>query len=809
LETARAAHDSRGQARLLEQLGTTAGLIGEPGEATGYLAEALRLTRQIGDQQTEERVISKLAENAKAAKNLPATIAAYRELLARAKASGDKQAQALDSGILGKVLREAGQPEAAIPLLRDAASLFGAGGQRREAGISFFHLGKALASRERYLEAADAYKRAAAIGGEVGEASFETDALHSLGNTKYYLGDYAGAADTLEQALRLARRSGEREAEALILMSLGNVRHFQDDQKKAIEYWEQTLSIARALADKGLQGKTLGNLALAHTHLREFDKAKAYYWEDIAIARERGDRHVEAQALGNLATLQMSIDAWTDAIPLLEQSAKLASEVGYRRGEAIALGNLGRSQLHNGQAGAAVDTLRGAVARFEELRENSKGEDASSISLLDAQQGAYRALQAALVADNKPEAALEASERGRGRALADLLAGRAAPAVTPAPLPIEKIRAVAHSLRATLVEYSIIENPDDTGGGAIYIWVVHPNGRVIFRRTGITSHGTSLEANLGGIAGDLRATLGALGLGKVPPTRPGIAGRDEMLALFYKLVVAPIADVLPSTADEPVVIIPQGPLFLLPFAALRDPDGKPLVQSYSLLMAPSIQTLALVKRQAVDDAGDSAVVVGNPAFSAIKLDRGSDAVLLPQLPGAEAESTAVGALLGAKPLTGRDATKLAVLQEIAAARYVHLATHGILDYVGGQGLPGALALAASASDDGLLTTPEIMQLRLRANLVVLSACNTGAGKISSDGVIGLARAFLVAGARSVVVSLWNAPDQPTRDLMVAFYRKLPHAPGKAQALRLAMLETSKLHPNPLDWAGFILLGENE
>jgi tetratricopeptide (TPR) repeat protein len=128
LETARAAHDSKGQVRLLEQLGTTAGLIGDPGEATGYLAEALRLTRQIGDQKAEERVISKLAENAKAAKNFPATIAAYRELLARAKASGDKQAQALNSGVLGKALREAGQPEAAIPLLRDAASLFGAGG---------------------------------------------------------------------------------------------------------------------------------------------------------------------------------------------------------------------------------------------------------------------------------------------------------------------------------------------------------------------------------------------------------------------------------------------------------------------------------------------------------------------------------------------------------------------------------------------------------------------------------------------------------------------------------------------------------
>jgi CHAT domain-containing protein len=123
-------------------------------------------------------------------------------------------------------------------------------------------------------------------------------------------------------------------------------------------------------------------------------------------------------------------------------------------------------------------------------------------------------------------------------------------------------------------------------------------------------------------------------------------------------------------------------------------------------------------------------------------------------------------------------------------------------------MPGAVVLGGEANDS-LLTTADITEMRLRAALVVLSACDTGEGRISGDGVVGLARAFLAAGADSVLVSLWSVPDQPTSELMVAFYRALARAPGKAQALRQAMLETRARYPNPLAWSGFIMMGINQ
>jgi CHAT domain-containing protein len=151
------------------------------------------------------------------------------------------------------------------------------------------------------------------------------------------------------------------------------------------------------------------------------------------------------------------------------------------------------------------------------------------------------------------------------------------------------------------------------------------------------------------------------------------------------------------------------------------------------------------------------------------------------------------------------------------ANIIHLATHGILDDL--RGLGSAIALAPDPNQpsednlgraNGLLTAEEILDMKLNAELVVLSACDTGRGKITGDGVIGLSRSFISAGVPSIIVSLWSVPDAPTAELMTDFYKNWKtHKLDKAQALRQAMLSTLKTHPNPRDWAAFTLIGEAE
>ena len=126
-----------------------------------------------------------------------------------------------------------------------------------------------------------------------------------------------------------------------------------------------------------------------------------------------------------------------------------------------------------------------------------------------------------------------------------------------------------------------------------------------------------------------------------------------------------------------------------------------------------------------------------------------------------------------------------------------------------MGVPGAIALASFSNDNGLLTSSEILDMKLNAELVVLSACDTGRGTITGDGVIGLSRSLITAGVPSIVVSLWAVPDAPTASLMREFYQNLRQDVDKAQALRRAMLTSLKQHPNPKDWAAFTLVGESQ
>jgi CHAT domain-containing protein len=288
--------------------------------------------------------------------------------------------------------------------------------------------------------------------------------------------------------------------------------------------------------------------------------------------------------------------------------------------------------------------------------------------------------------------------------------------------------------------------------------------------------------------------------------KPVAKGSATELQMLHRLLIEPIATLLPANPSERVIFIPQGSLFLVPFAALKSPNGKYLIEQHTLLTSPSIQVLDLTRQQKLTrQKVTNRLIVGNPTMPSLSLSPGEAPEQLAELPGAEAEARAIAQFLQAPVLTGDRATKATVKQQMSTAQVIHLATHGLLDDQ--RGIGSAIALAPSGDDNGLLTAEEILDLKLNADLVVLSACDTGRGKITGDGVIGLSRSLISAGAPSVIVSLWAVPDGPTAALMTQFYQNLQTNPDKAQALRQAMLTTMQQHPNPRDWAAFTLIGE--
>lgn len=337
---------------------------------------------------------------------------------------------------------------------------------------------------------------------------------------------------------------------------------------------------------------------------------------------------------------------------------------------------------------------------------------------------------------------------------------------------------------------------------------------------------------------------------------------DDCLERMHKLLIQPISDLLPQKPDEQVIFIPHGELFRVPFAALKDKDGKYLIEKHTLRTSYSIQILKQIRQQAQKKSFTTtteALVVGNPIMPKVAFNLNSPAEQIDSLPATEKEAKAVAQLLGTNPLIGKQATESTVVNKISDAKLIHLATHGFLnvrkvrhlscDIIfpdpgdGGEAPPNSfkeyaftpkegsesysvydqllcyklsdvenpgvdvLTFTSSKQDDGLLNEIEIYKLNLNAKLVVLSACDTGLGEITSDGVVGLARPFIARGVPSVVVSLWQVPDAPTSELMVDFYNNLKSNPDKAQALRQAMLTTMKKHPDPFNWAAFTLVGE--
>jgi CHAT domain-containing protein len=567
-----------------------------------------------------------------------------------------------------------------------------------------------------------------------------------------------------------------------------------------------------------LPANALGNLGVAYGSLGNYAKVIEYLQQTLAIAREIKDRQGEGAALGNLGNAYRYLGNYAKAIEYLQQSLAIARELKDRQGEGMALHNLGATFLKAGNPTESEKMLIDAIQVWESMRQMLGSNDANKVSIFEGQAYTYRTLQQVRVAQNNPNGALEISERGRARAFVDLLterlsSGSTNPAINTSPNQ-EQIRQIAKAQNATLVQYSIVYDTfqiqDQQVGqeSALYIWVIQPTGEIAFREVDLKPLWQKHKASLADLIIGNQEFLNVRSRSSLGSTQP-----QPDLPILHQLLIDPIASLLPKDPNAHVIFIPQASLFQVTFPALQDANGTYLIEKHTILTAPSIQVLDLTRQQrqklAQQPANNRgrALVLGNPTMPSVSLSPGEPKKQLSPLPGAEAEAITIAPLLNTQAITGAQGTKAAIVQKMPQASIIHLATHGLLDDV--RGLSSAIALAPSGNDNGLLTAEEIFDMKLQASLVVLSACNTGEGRITGDGVIGLSRALISAGVPSVIVSLWAIPDAPTAELMKEFYQNLQKNPNKAQALRQAMLTTMKTHSNPRDWAAFTLIGEAE
>ncbi|CAH3123640.1 unnamed protein product [Pocillopora meandrina] len=268
----------------------------------------------------------------------------------------------------------------------------------------------------------------------------------------------------------------------------------------------------------------------------------------------------------------------------------------------------------------------------------------------------------------------------------------------------------------------------------------------------------------------------------------------------YKIFIAPVYDLLEGPE---VIIVPDRSLYKVPFAALSEKEGAEyLSETHKIRVIPSLTTLKIIQDSPEGyHSNTGALIIGNPKVP-----------WLPSLPCARREAEMVGRLMRVPPLVEEKATKQAVLERIGSVSLIHFAGHGNAQRGEIALSPNPILNSSNAippQEAYMLTMADVSRVKVRAKLVVLSCCHSGRGEITAEGVIGIARAFLGSGARSVLVALWAIPDLATEQLMNRFYKHLVEGESASESLHQAMKWMRKNGSNKMsDWASFTLIGDD-
>jgi CHAT domain-containing protein/tetratricopeptide (TPR) repeat protein len=677
-----------------------------------------------------------------------------------------------------------------------------------DVAISLYNLGNLALFRVRLDEAEGYLRRSLEIRERLAPASPEVaKSLVSLGVIARARGNLPGAREYFTRALRIEERvAPDSHHVAEVLNNLGNVLNELGDRKAAREIAERVWRIARQEA----------SLIACDEVARQFNASIASYC--AALMRRRLDSGLVREAFtaveeGRARALRRL---------LLERQVNRNGPGGTLWSDyQTAVANRDRAETVLSQAGVSAARAEREVGALEErggdpgVLATARAALRDSTARLDSARAAYT----------------------RARIAADELWMRISRANPRANLEPLDARPALHAVPRDSIYLALVMDSEETT-----VFTVGPGSWAPIRAVRIPIG----EA-------ELRSRAVRFGLLASDPAADPTHVQAIANSLFAQLFPASVRREI--MLARRLLISPDGPLWNLPFAALtldkpgparqgpRSPGTGGRVRYLGLekpiTLAPSLSVYAECRRAAPGPRRGSslrALVVGNPVF-----DRGPPTTVLgaaahqapsgersflfegerppPPLPGTAEEATGIARLYGGKTLTGEAATEAAVRARIEKADLVHLATHGYLHPV--RAMSSGVLLSppenepglGETSDDGALQAWEIFsQLHLKAELVVLSACETGLGEnVPAEGIVGLTRALQVAGARSIVASHWKVADQSTARLMVAFHRYLRRGLAKDESLRLAMktVQSDPRTAHPFYWAPFFLTGDPE
>lgn len=831
----REAKDRQGESVTLRSIALTYSLTGENRKALQLHLDSLKLRRELNDLPGQVNALSSVSQAYRELGEWQPAIEALDEAMKISRQTNKPEDIAFTAMEIGVLYDLFGKPEEALEYFNQALPVFRSKNIRQFEALALNNIGKMhylLGDRQQAL---DHHKQALAIFRAAQDPRGEIAALLNIARLTAEDGDYTGARDFVDQALNRAREIKSAPFEASALGRLGELSGMAGDREQALVHLRQSLQMSREMSSPGAVAATLARIARVESDLGRLEDAR----RDIEAALEIIETlrsKIAAQELRTsyFARVQNYYEFYIDLLMRMAQQdeenragmwadALFASE----RSRARSLLDL-LAESHADLQRDLDPALRDREQSAQQLL-NRKVEE--HLRLLNGPHSKAQADRSAKEIERLQEQYREVQTLIRQRD------PRYAALTQPKPLSLDEIRQQVLDDETMLLSYALGEKRS-------YAWLV--------TRDSITGLELPKRETIEAASRRLIALITARNESKPGESaarrRSRIARADAQTpaaaAALSRLILRPASAKLGKSR---LLVVADGALQYVPFAALRMSAGAaPLITRHEIVMLPSASTLGVLRRETTDraPAPRSIAVLADPVFDA-RDERLKQAPTAGEPDGKEpspASTTRVlkheyGKLqISRLPYTAVEADRIlqlasddrtlkavgfaatrsaAIDKDLGRFRIVHFATHGYFD----SEQPELSGLVFSRFDqqgrplDGLLLAGEIYGLRLSAELVVLSACETGLGRqVRGEGLIGLTRGFMYAGAPRVAISLWAINDRATADLMGNFYRELlsgNQSMSASAALRSAQLRLRR-NPRwraPYYWAPFTIQGE--
>jgi len=813
---------------------------------------ALGLYRDLGSRREVAKALTNIGEVYFELGEVKKSLVYSEQALSLWRDLVDRPGLALELSNIGVYYSNLGELQKAIEYYNQALQLFREQSDHRAETVTLSSIGSMYRRLGEEKEALDYFEQALALLRSADDPRLQAVILNNIGGLYSKQGSPQKALEYFTAALPLRRLARDRRGEAITIGDIGIEYRNLGEPRSALKYYDQALSLLREVGDRRQEARALNNVGLAYLDSGDPQKALQALNQGVPMARVAGDREAEVLGLSYLARVERATGNLSKAKATIEAAIELTEDTRV----SVAGQDLRTSffatvrklydflidvlmQLHQQRPGQGYDA--------EALQVSERARARSLLDILteehvDIRQGVESAL---LQRERSVQASLSSKTERQMRLLgAKHTEEQAAAADKEVQELVAEYRKVQAEIRAASPHYAALTQPQtvtladiqkgvlesDTllleyalGEDRSFVWAV--------TRDSLTSHVLPNRAEIEAAARRVyeRLTTNA-GQGKGTP--------DEIVALS-RMLLGPISGQLER---KRLVVVTEGALQYVPFAALVTPTKEqlPLIVDHEIVNLPSVSTLAVLRREMkgrppapkllavvadpVFDREDprvlgsrSAAVVTSAPGNLARSAKEAGVFRFERLYSSRQEAEAIGALVPKeKRLQALDfdaSRKTATSEALAQYRIVHFATHGLLNsrHPELSGLVLSLVDGEGKPQNGFLQSHEIYNLTLGAELVVLSACQTALGKETrGEGLLGLTRGFMYAGAPRVVASLWNVPDRGTAELMKRFYQSmLAKGLPPAAALRGAQVAMwqDKRWSSPFYWAGFTLQGE--